>query len=1138
MPSTMARKPCQANPAIRAYYEAQSHQEAATAQTWLLKPQIPSGDEVLGLYPEKVEGKATQQKFDSKSKYLDTHYSLLREDQLRPLKSAVQIFRQTPSVYQNVYIIGYTLTDNGIAARICFSTRRAGKNIRWELSERLKQGSLLALSPVDDMFRSTCTTAIVAGGSLEALEETPPKIDIFFSHAKSIQFDPQKQWVMLEARDGYWEACRSTLLGLQTMAFEVSPLDKIFVHLDKNVKNPTFCTPKPASQESFSPARLALTTSLDSSQLKAINGIQSEELCIIQGPPGTGKTHVSVVGLRIMLESMQSQDLPIIVATKTNHALDQLLSRISEFEPSFIRLGTRSQDELIQRRTLKAVKKLSQHKTKVVVGGAFNQSRGGLRHAVTESKSILAPFVDLKGLIPALTFQTFGLLSDAQVRSLTARGDWVGVDGRVEWNLETWLEGQVRPYIRSFSQVNPIADYEEIGPKFEEAIDQDEDRIEALREKATRQSLKGAFVAIHEPVTMAMSRILDPEKAQRLLKEQDLWKINPRHRGIIYDYLAAETKKAIQDRLRQAAVHFNEAANLTQISRAEKKEIILRGTRIIGATTTGIAMNRALISSLRPRVLIVEEAAESFEGDVLVSCVESIQQLVLVGDHKQLQPMCATPQYGKPPYNLNVSMFERFVSNNIQAHVLTTQRRMRPEFRKLLIPIYGNLLLDHSTVKDRAHVPGMGGINCFFFSHEWREESDPLGSRRNFEEARFLVGHFEYLFLCGVHCDKITIITVYNGQRKAIANLLRNSTVLPKDIHYNTETIDSYQGEENEIILLSLVCSGVPGQLGNLYDDHRISVALSRARNGFYVYGNLAHVGKSCVRWQQVLDIAASLYENRKAIGSAVPIHCQLHNVTKNIRVKRRLNGTSSAADVMKPAWCPWAADTPARKHATFELRLNIKLKQKAEVMSNTKSIKTPARQRFNETYAIPGPSTETNMEPMAIPAQTGPLIPGLEEFVQNILDGEASSRRASDAFNQTSHCLLTDLGPEPQNYSPGSEAQPHGHSQELDPPFLPSAWDKLKSDESDSSDGFSLDFKDEEDMPKIVPGLDDRPVHINPSPMHLLDEPLDDLEFLTWGKAIESVNGSNGTIGIKADVSAEADVEREELSVGILIQL
>lgn len=116
--------------------------------------------------------------------------------------------------------MGLTCATAGVAARIQFSTARAGKNIVWEYSKRLISGNIVALTPANDGFQSTCVVAIVAARPLESLKAQPPEVDIFFARPEDADFDPQREWLMVEAKLGYYEACRHSLTALQNMATE------------------------------------------------------------------------------------------------------------------------------------------------------------------------------------------------------------------------------------------------------------------------------------------------------------------------------------------------------------------------------------------------------------------------------------------------------------------------------------------------------------------------------------------------------------------------------------------------------------------------------------------------------------------------------------------------------------------------------------------------------------------------------------------------------------------------------------------------------------------------------------------------------------------------------------------------------
>ena len=59
---------------------------------------------------------------------------------------------------------------------------------------------------------------------------------------------------------------------------------------------------------------------------------------------------------------------------------------------------------------------------------------------------------------------------------------------------------------------------------------------------------------------------------------------------------------------------------------------MLRESRIVGMTTTGLSKYRSLVSALRPRIVLVEEAAETMEAPVTSACFPTTEHLILVGD--------------------------------------------------------------------------------------------------------------------------------------------------------------------------------------------------------------------------------------------------------------------------------------------------------------------------------------------------------------------------------------------------------------------------------------------------------------------------------------------------------------------------
>lgn len=119
-----------------------------------------------------------------------------------------------------VRICEIVFSNRGIALRVTFSLRRAGKRIRWEQSKRLLSGSLVVLTPADDMFQKKAIVATIAARPLQGVLQNPPEIDLFIADPNELEIDPEQEYVMVEGRGGFYEAKRHVLLALQRLMRE------------------------------------------------------------------------------------------------------------------------------------------------------------------------------------------------------------------------------------------------------------------------------------------------------------------------------------------------------------------------------------------------------------------------------------------------------------------------------------------------------------------------------------------------------------------------------------------------------------------------------------------------------------------------------------------------------------------------------------------------------------------------------------------------------------------------------------------------------------------------------------------------------------------------------------------------------
>ncbi|RKK73533.1 hypothetical protein BFJ69_g9245 [Fusarium oxysporum] len=893
---------------------------------WHMAPEFPHSSELMSIDPAPLPHPPANKdisEHDAKNAYLEFQYLTNRFEGTELLRQAINCFRNKPRMMEGdrdnfyiytqvshifsflksstnsfkVHVQGYLLARSGPACRISFSTERSSTKVEWRQSNRLTAGTLIALSPRDDNFNTQCYVAVVAAryivGGLEPDPEnnedvnTPPRIEIFWSDCNTAVFDPSVEMVMLEAKGGYFETVRHAMVGLQHAAKFDSKFDKYIIHESNTEHMAAYLADTPGQTPSI-PGR---AEHLDPSQREAFERMTHKEMAVVQGPPGTGKTFTSVVALESYIKTLKSRQKgteyipPIVVAAQTNHALDQLLDRLSAFEGVIVRLGGRTEDEAIEERSLYNLKANSQ------------RLRGGIG-GETARKKVLGRIEKLLSecfpafLIPAEEFLPEGLLSDAQYESLDD-DEWESA-ALVSRDDGTEIESRIAHWLQDFIETDTTYKYRPPQNQAEDSAK--EDAIDETQQENQKERLHGDFFPMKFNVTGALPGALSKQaawahRARRMLKQhQDLYKIIPQHRGMVYRLLREELIRARAQKFPQLLKEYQEACDDIKVSRWENDVKVIKNEHIeiVGCTTTGLSKYRGMISALKPHILMIEEAAETREANISSALYPSLDQVVLVGDHQQLVPSVDVRELGCEPHNMHVSLFERLVKLNLPYSMLRVQRRMVPAIREVVNAFYPKLT-DHCSVYEpdnRPPIPGMGGKSLWWFDHEGQEMQNANDfSFSNPDEADMIVGFVRYLVQNGVDPERITVLTFYKGQVTLITEKLRRDLFLELKNplkKWSVRTVDGFQGEENDVILLSLVRTARPGFTGN---ENRAVVATSRARCGMYIFGN----SQTLVReenteaystWRKVVDV----FEGRQSIDNCLPVTCHNHGQRTNIK--------------------------------------------------------------------------------------------------------------------------------------------------------------------------------------------------------------------------------------------------------------
>ncbi|XP_028413034.1 NFX1-type zinc finger-containing protein 1-like [Dendronephthya gigantea] len=309
--------------------------------------------------------------------------------------------------------------------------------------------------------------------------------------------------------------------------------------------------------------------------------------------------------------------------------------------------------------------------------------------------------------------------------------------------------------------------------------------------------------------------------------------------------------------------------------------------KIIGVTITGASINHDLLHHIGPSVVIVEEAAEILEPSLLAALTPSLEHLILIGDHKQLRPQVDTYDLRRN-FQFDKSMMERLIDAKFPYKTLTKQNRMRPEFSALLKDIYPRLKDNLSLVLKNEPLKCIAK-SMFFWSHQDPEKKDRTFT--NAKEAERIVALVLYLLWSGCRPSEITVLAAYLGQTKLLRNLMKKAKAKrptlfqeiqesgeEKEGFIQVQTIDMFQGDENEYVLVSLVRSNDRNNIGFLKELNRRCVAQSRAKCGMYFVGNmnlLMNAKLSC--WGTMINGM----NQQECTGTTLPLQCSKHATSR-----------------------------------------------------------------------------------------------------------------------------------------------------------------------------------------------------------------------------------------------------------------
>lgn len=273
---------------------------------------------------------------------------------------------------------------------------------------------------------------------------------------------------------------------------------------------------------------------------------------------------------------------------------------------------------------------------------------------------------------------------------------------------------------------------------------------------------------------------------------------------------------------------FKEVKNIrTEIKKLQaynEEKLFAEADVILG---TPVGLYDAKINTITFHTLLIDEAGQCIEP-LAWTIFPLAQKYVLAGDHLQLPPTVLSNEAAR--LGLNKSILEISITSVKNVYLLNTQYRMKQAIAGFSSNYFYNGLLQTAAQLTNT------GTHITFIDTAGSGFNEVHGS-----DGMSLQNEGELQVVQKLMATELlnplatAFISPYAGQVTAAKE------ILPKEMRIST--IDSFQGQEKEIIILSLVRSNDDGDIGFLKDYRRMNVAITRAKEQLFVIGDSATIG-------------------------------------------------------------------------------------------------------------------------------------------------------------------------------------------------------------------------------------------------------------------------------------------------------
>lgn len=318
----------------------------------------------------------------------------------------------------------------------------------------------------------------------------------------------------------------------------------------------------------------------------------------------------------------------------------------------------------------------------------------------------------------------------------------------------------------------------------------------------------------------------------------------------------------------------NEWLSVMASSQSQFQNFLSKTRTLVCGTCVGIGRNHYGIQENIYDLVVIDEAARSPASELAIA-MQVGRKVLLVGDHKQLPPLFDEEHIKAAKRILPAVSTEEFKRSDFERAFVSSYGKTVGRFLKIqyrMIPAVGNLVSECFYSEEGGLETGRGVTKKAYLelfkdictpvtwidtskANKSSFESKPTTKHANQKsyvnkyEAEIILGLLSKIvahknsetILVEGNDPKIGIICMYGEQVKYLIREINGvswaRTLLEKCI-IKVDTIDSYQGKENDIVIVSLVRSNSSGAQGHVASENRANVALSRAKEALFIVGN------------------------------------------------------------------------------------------------------------------------------------------------------------------------------------------------------------------------------------------------------------------------------------------------------------